>query len=142
MPCCLDTNVIVSCLRGQSARLMNRLRSLPVHELRVPMQVLAELYVGAEKSARPAVNRQAVEAFVKPFAVLWPDELVVDHYVSIRCSLEAAGRCISEADLWIAATARSQGDVIVTNVPDHLLPLAFGADPASAGSVTKVPKAW
>jgi len=28
------------------------------------------------------------------------------------------------------------------NVPDHLLPLAFGADPAPAGSVTKVPKAW
>jgi len=30
----------------------------------------------------------------------------------------------------------------LANVPDHLLPLAFGADPASAGSVTKVPKAW
>ena len=28
------------------------------------------------------------------------------------------------------------------NVRGHLLPPAFGADPASAGSVTKVPKAW
>jgi hypothetical protein len=32
--------------------------------------------------------------------------------------------------------------IISPNVPDHLLPLALGADPASAGSVTKVPKAW
>jgi hypothetical protein len=31
---------------------------------------------------------------------------------------------------------------IFANVPDHLLPLAFGADPAAAGCVTKVPKAW
>ena len=28
------------------------------------------------------------------------------------------------------------------NVPDHLLPLAFGAEGAQAASVTKVPKAW
>jgi hypothetical protein len=32
--------------------------------------------------------------------------------------------------------------IFFANVPDHLLPLAFGADPAAAGSVTKVPKAW
>ena len=31
---------------------------------------------------------------------------------------------------------------ILSNVRDDGSPLAFGADPASAGSVTKVPKAW
>jgi hypothetical protein len=30
----------------------------------------------------------------------------------------------------------------VSNVPDHLSPLAFGAEGAQAASVTKVPKAW
>jgi len=28
------------------------------------------------------------------------------------------------------------------NVPDHLLPLAFGTKACSAGDVPKVPKAW
>ena len=38
---------------------------------------------------------------------------------------------------------RGESDIFsVPNVGCHLLPLAFGADPASAGSVTKVPKAW
>jgi hypothetical protein len=31
---------------------------------------------------------------------------------------------------------------LLLNVPDHLLPLAFGAQPAQAGCVTKVPQAW
>ncbi|MFA7345988.1 MAG: hypothetical protein WC003_16950, partial [Terrimicrobiaceae bacterium] len=32
--------------------------------------------------------------------------------------------------------------LILANVSGQVSPLAFGADPASAGSVTKVPKAW
>ena len=32
--------------------------------------------------------------------------------------------------------------IFLANVGCHLLPLAFGADPASAGCVTKVPQAW
>lgn len=43
----------------------------------------------------------------------------MEHYVSIGCSLEAIGRSIGEADLWIAATARTNGDVIVTNNTDE-----------------------
>ena len=112
---CLDTNIIVFCLRGKSAKAMNRLRTTPASDVRVPMQVLAELLVGAAKSARPAANRTAVESFVKPFALHWPDGSVMEQYVSIRTALESAGQTISEADLWIAATASAKGDVIVTN---------------------------
>jgi hypothetical protein len=32
--------------------------------------------------------------------------------------------------------------IFLANVPGQVSPLAFGADPVSAGSVTKVPKAW
>ena len=32
--------------------------------------------------------------------------------------------------------------IILANVRGQVSPLAFGADPASAGCVTKVPKAW
>jgi tRNA(fMet)-specific endonuclease VapC len=43
----------------------------------------------------------------------------MDHYVAIRCALESKGKCISEADLWIATTARARGDVVVTNNVDE-----------------------
>ena len=119
MAYCLDTNTIVFCLRGKSTKVMQRLHATPVAEVRVPMQVLAELRVGAAKSAKPVENAAKVESFVRPYAVLWPDDSVVDHYVAIRCALEAKGQCISEADLWIAATARSRDDVVVTNNVDE-----------------------
>ena len=83
------------------------------------MQVVAELRVGATKSAKPTENAAKVASFIKPYAVLWPDSNITDHYVAIRCALEAKGQCISEADLWIAATARSRGDVVVTNNVDE-----------------------
>lgn len=38
-----------------------------------------------------------------------------NHYVAIRVHLEAQGTPISEADLWIAATARAAGGTLVTN---------------------------
>ena len=55
---CLDTNTIVFCLRGKSAKAMNRLRTTPAADVRVPLQVRAELFVGAAKSAKPIENRQ------------------------------------------------------------------------------------
>lgn len=119
MAYCLDTNTIVVCLRGNSVKVMQRLQSTPTSEVRIPMQVLAELRVGAAKSAKPAENAAKVESFVRPYAALWPGNSVVEHYIAIRCALEAKGQCISEADLWIAATARSQGDVVVTNNADE-----------------------
>jgi len=47
--------------------------------------------------------------------VAWPDAAVEDHYVAIRTHLEALGTPISEADLWIAATARAGTGILVTN---------------------------
>jgi len=37
---------------------------------------------------------------------------------------------------------RFTGYIVLPNVPGQVSPLAFGADPAPAGCVTKVPKAW
>lgn len=124
----LDTNTIVFCLRGRSMAAMRRLQNVPATEVRVPLQVRAELLVGAAKSANPAAATARVLAFLSPFAVAWPDAAVEEHYVMIRTHLEASGTRISEADLWIAATARAAGGTVVTNnvkefsrVPDLLV---------------------
>lgn len=54
-------------------------------------------------------------AFLAPFVVAWPDADVEEQYVAIRAQLEALGKPISEADLWIAATVRAAGGILVTN---------------------------
>ena len=111
----LDTNIIVFCLRGKSPTAMRRLSAVPASEVRIPLQVHAELMVGVEKSQHPAQARVRVEAFLAPFAIVWPEADVENHYVAIRTELEAMGTPIGEADLWIAATARAAGGTLITN---------------------------
>ena len=111
----LDTNTVVFCLRGRSIVAMRRLQAVAAANVRVPLQVHAELLVGAAKSARPVEARARVIAFLAPFAIAWPESQVEENYVTIRTHLEAIGTPISEADLWIAATARAAGATVVTN---------------------------
>lgn len=94
---------------------MRRLHAVPAAEVRVPLQVHAELLVGAAKSADPQRGHARVIAFLAPFAIAWPDARVEEHYVAIRTHLEARGTPISEADLWIAATARAASGKVITN---------------------------
>ncbi len=49
----LDTNLIVACLRGKSPAAMRRLQAVQASDVRVPLQVHAELLVGAAKSNNP-----------------------------------------------------------------------------------------
>jgi tRNA(fMet)-specific endonuclease VapC len=111
----LDTNIVVFCLRGKSPAAMHRLHAVPASDIRIPLQVHSELLVGAAKSANPVQAKTRVLAFLAPFVVAWPDVAVEDHYVAIRTHLEALGTPISEADLWIAATARPATGTLVTN---------------------------
>ncbi len=46
---------------------------------------------------------------------LKPRTVVLEQYVMIRSELERSGSVISEADLWIAATALASDGMIVTN---------------------------
>ena len=111
----LDTNIIVFCLRGKSPAAMRRLHAVAAADVQIPLQVHAELLVGAAKSNNPPVSNSRVLAFLAPFVVKWPDAAVENHYVSIRTELETLGTPISEADLWIAATVRATGGTLVTN---------------------------
>lgn len=111
----LDTSTVVFCLRGKSIVAMRRLHAVPAGDVRIPLQVRAELLVGVAKSATPFHTKAQVEAFIAPFALALPDARIAEHYVSIRVHLETQGTRISEADLWISAAARAAGGTVVTN---------------------------
>lgn len=98
----LDTSVAVAHLRG---RIDIRALTVAGEPLFLPLVALGELYKGAEKSARPADNRQLVDDFLQMAALLNPDTATAESYARAAVALEAKGQVIPENDLWIAAVA-------------------------------------
>ncbi len=76
---------------------------------------MSELHHGAEKSERVAQNLEVIEEFASRLEVLPYTEKASQHYGSIRSVLEKSGQVIGVNDLHIAAHARSEGLVLVTN---------------------------
>ena len=114
----IDTNIFVACLRGRADHVREKFLAHPPAEIRVPFQVLAELKLGAAKSARPEHHSLQVEIILRPFAIAWPDIAAVEHSVDIRATLERVGTLISQPDLWIAAITRASVGILVTHNSD------------------------
>lgn len=75
----------------------------------------AELLHGAEKSQHREHNLRQVEDFVSRLEVLPYTSKAASHYGDIRTDLERKGTPIGVNDLHIAAHARSEGLILVTN---------------------------
>ncbi len=105
----LDSSVCISILRGRISR-----SDLPVRaNVTVSSIVAAELWTGAEKSARPE-TKKAVTELLAIFAVADFDAEAARHYGAIRAELERKGTPIGPLDLLIAAHARSRRAVLVS----------------------------
>ncbi len=115
MSLCIDPNIFVAALRGRAPFVQERLMGYRPSEVFVPYQVVAELRLGASKSRRPEHHHEKVSRMISPFAIMWPNESSLAHYVDIRCQLERRGESISDADLWIGAIARSLNCTLVTH---------------------------
>ena len=110
----LDTNMVIYTIKNRPERVretFNREQG----RMAVSAITFAELVHGAEKSQFPARNLRVVEDFCSRLEVLAYGEKAASHYGSIRAKLESVGRPIGVNDLHIAAHARSEGLVLVTN---------------------------
>lgn len=110
----LDTNVAIFVIRQRPPQ---ALAVFNQHAGRMALSAitLAELMHGAEKSGRPTANLAVVEDFCSRLEVLPYGPKAAQHYGQIRAALELAGPPIGVNDLHIAAHARSEGLVVVTN---------------------------
>jgi tRNA(fMet)-specific endonuclease VapC len=111
----LDSNVWVALLRGTKSQVAARFRATPTVDLRVCSVVLAELRYGCARSAKPAANREFVDALLAPYPNLPFDDAAVDSFVASRMHLEALGTPIGPYDLQIEAIALSNGCTLVTH---------------------------
>lgn len=111
----LDSNFCIEYMRGRNSLALSRLSAKALHEIRLCSVVKAELHLGALRSAKPAVNRAKIDAFVAPYVSLAFDDVAADVHAQIRHQLETLGTPIGPYDLQIAAIALVHGCSLVTH---------------------------
>lgn len=110
----LDTNIVIYVIKRRPMEVLG-LFNANASRMAISAITLAELLHGVEKSSQPTSNLAAVEDFCSRLDVLPYTLKAAQHYGSIRAELERSGQPIGVNDLHIAAHARSEGLVLVTN---------------------------
>lgn len=110
----LDTNIVIYVLKRRPIELLSVFNA-NASRMAISSITLAELMHGAEKSSRVAEHLAVIEDFCSRLEVLPYGPKAAQHYGAIRAALEKLGRPIGVNDLHIAAHARSEGLVLVTN---------------------------
>ena len=114
----LDTDTCVWALRGR-ASVRNHLTEAGPEETAISVVALAELRYGANCSAKPQGNHQAIDDFTSGVAVLGVDIEVARVFGEIKAQLRQAGKLIEDLDLMIAATACVYDLTLVTSNAGH-----------------------
>jgi len=118
----LDTNHW-SYLQEKRPAVVARVRELPDEdELLMSVVSQAELLAGVQlvrsdkrRAELAALYRHAIAAATEVIPITSP---VAEEFASILAELRDKGRPIETNDIWIAATARSQGLIVATSDPD------------------------
>ena len=110
----LDTNIVIYVLKRRPIEMLAHFNA---HASRMAISAitLAELMHGAEKSSQVSANLVVIDDFCSRLEVLPYGPKAAQHYGAIRAALEQQGQPIGVNDLHIAAHARSEGLVMVTN---------------------------
>ena len=110
----LDTNIVIYVLKRRPVEVLS-IFNANASRMAISSITLAELLHGADKSSRVSENLAAIEDFCSRLEVLPYGPKAAQHYGAIRAALEKLGQPIGVNDMHIAAHARSEGLVLVTN---------------------------
>src|SRR5260370_967257 len=110
----LDTNIASDVIKGNPARVRERLVSLPMRSVTVSAVTQGELIYGLAKRGNPAALSALIHEFLIRVEVLpWTAE-VATVYGELRAACARRGVTLSPLDMMIAAQAVAQGAVLVT----------------------------
>ena len=111
----LDTNICIYAMKNKPEKVLQRLKSEFENGVCISSITLAELEYGMKHSANPARNEQALLRFLVPISVIPFDSDAAWEYGSIRTYLQGQGTPIGALDMLIAAHAKSEDMILVTN---------------------------
>ena len=110
----LDTNICIHLINAKPPAVLQRFRGYRMGEIGICSVVAAELAYGVAKSSSTR-NRQALELFLAPLAILPFDEAAFWIYGDLRSDVERKDTPIGALDALIAAHALSLQATLVTN---------------------------
>jgi len=111
----LDTNICIYIAKHNPPAVRARFAQHTADELVMSVITLGELRFGAEKSQSQERAMAVISQLQSVIQIAVLTEAVGDHYGQIRANLHKIGQPIGNNDLWIAAHARAEGWVLVTN---------------------------
>jgi tRNA(fMet)-specific endonuclease VapC len=110
----LDTNIVIYTMKRRPIEVLD-LFNKNADRMAISAITLSELCYGAEKSSNVSANLSVIEDFCSRLVVLPYGQNASWHYGVIRATLAKSGQTIGVNDLHIAAHARSEGLILVTN---------------------------
>lgn len=110
----LDANIVIYVIKRRPIEMLEVFNA-HAGQMCISSITLAELLHGVEKSSMITKNLRKVEDFVSRLEVLPYENTAASHYGDIRANLEKKGTVIGGNDLHIAAHARSEGQILVSN---------------------------
>ncbi len=111
----LDTNICILAIKKKPESVINKLQSLDPSDICISAITYAELILGVEKSQFPDKNRLALTMLLSNISILDFGQKASEEYGKVRAELERKGTPIGPMDTLIAAHARSEGLILVTN---------------------------
>jgi tRNA(fMet)-specific endonuclease VapC len=111
----LDTNICIYIAKHNPPVVRERFSRHSSSELAMSVITLGELRFGAEKSQSREQSLAGVAKLEQLIPVYALSEAAGEHYGQIRATLSRIGRPIGNNDLWLAAHARAEGWILVTN---------------------------
>ena len=112
----LDTNICIYIIKHQPEIVRQHFeKHLPNRNILMSVITLGELRFGAEKSQNKEKALKVIDELSAIIPVVELDETVAEHYAQIRKDLTLKGQIIGNNDLWLAAHARANDWVMVTN---------------------------
>jgi len=111
----LDTNICIYIAKRHPPEVLQHFEHLQTGDVAMSLITYGELQFGAEKSRMAEQVYKKLERLAELVPVLPLTEKVSNHYGRIRAKLEQAGTPIGANDLWIAAHARAEGLILVSN---------------------------
>ena len=111
----LDTNICIYIAKHNPPAVRERFARHTADELIMSVVTLGELRFGAEKSQSRERALAALSQLESTMQIAPLTEAVGEHYGQIRADLQRADFMIGNNDLWLAAHARAEGWILVTN---------------------------
>lgn len=111
----LDTNICIYLMKNKDTKLTNKFHNKDSKKLCISNITYSELMYGVEKSERREFNFTRLLLFLSDMNILNYDFNASEEYGKIRAELEKKGNIIGANDMLIAAHAKSQNMVLVTN---------------------------